>query len=336
MFLFVYVLWSTTYPMKGVIRPETLFLADPNIQIFTSVSERVFLPGLVWSAGVLVLILIFGRFFCGWICPLGTTIDAAGSCARNVKMPFPGKASKVRLIKYLVLGAVLIASLASFQVAWVCDPLVIMARFVSLNLIPAVTFAVDRTFSFVITKFQLYGGAYDLYSAWKSSFLGVKVYYFSNAGMILAFFLFSVLTAVLSARFWCRVICPLGAMYSLVSKFCGLRRVVVKCNGCGRCVKGCRMNAIRDDLSYDSGECILCMDCVYGCPVKGTKFAFGPYSGYLPEREGGTGRTKGGISRKDFLFLVVSSIFFAGFGMNRRGSPPVSGLIRPPGALPEK
>ncbi|MFA5100315.1 MAG: 4Fe-4S binding protein, partial [Candidatus Omnitrophota bacterium] len=85
--LFMYILWSTTYPLTGLFPAEALFKADPFIMILTSVSERIILPGIAWSLVMIGLTLIFGRFFCGWVCPLGTVIDVAAAEKKNKIVP---------------------------------------------------------------------------------------------------------------------------------------------------------------------------------------------------------------------------------------------------------
>lgn len=97
------------------------------------------------------------------------------------------------------------------------------------------------------------------------------------------------------------------------------------------------MGAIRDDLSYAKGECILCMDCVYDCPGGRTSFSFGgtDVAGNTLPR---TPENPGGISRGQFLFVIVSSIVALAFRW--RGVPLKAGegknVIRPPAALNEK
>jgi len=80
---FIYVLWSTTYPLQGKVSPEIFFKIDPLIMFLTALSERVLLPGLGLAAVMLVLTFIFGRFFCGWMCPLGTLIDGWGALKKK-------------------------------------------------------------------------------------------------------------------------------------------------------------------------------------------------------------------------------------------------------------
>ncbi|MGB2879615.1 MAG: 4Fe-4S binding protein [Candidatus Omnitrophota bacterium] len=324
--LFIYILWSTTYPLKGLLPPETFFKTNPLIMIFTSISERLILPGLAFAIVMLLLTLVLGRFYCGWVCPLGTMIDGTGAFRKTKFRPVSNEVNrKIRKIKFYILGIIALISLAGMQVAWVLDPVVIMARFVSLNLIPTATLVLDRSFSILIQNFNLYGPVYDAYRALKSSVLGVEVHYFASSPVIFMFFVFVISTVFIMPRFWCRAVCPLGALYALTARFSLLRRVVQKCAHCRVCVSACRMGAILDDRSYVKGECILCMDCVYGCPQNTIKFTW-PGAGKLE----GENR---GISRKDFVFLLFSSVFLMGFRWRKKAGE--AGLIRPPAALKE-
>ncbi|MGB3056937.1 MAG: 4Fe-4S binding protein, partial [Candidatus Omnitrophota bacterium] len=189
--LFIYILWSTTYPLKGLLPPETFFKTNPLIMIFTSISERLILPGLAFAIVMLLLTLVLGRFYCGWVCPLGTMIDGTGAFRKTKFRPVSNEVNrKIRKIKFYILGIIALISLAGMQVAWVLDPVVIMARFVSLNLIPTATLVLDRSFSILIQNFNLYGPVYDAYRALKSSVMGVEVHYFESSPVIFMFFVF--------------------------------------------------------------------------------------------------------------------------------------------------
>ena len=164
-FLFIYVLWSTTYPLNGGISPQVLFKIDPLIMIFTSLSEKVLLPGMIIATTMLALTLIFGRFFCGWLCPLGTAIDASGHFRKRSKKrmkEIDDVNAKARKPKFILLLLIAVFALAGLQLAWVFDPLAIFTRFVSLNLIPAVTLAANKGFEWLIQTFNLHGAVYDL------------------------------------------------------------------------------------------------------------------------------------------------------------------------------
>ncbi len=343
--LFIHILWSTTYPLTGFFPPSTFFVTDPLLIIMTSVAERIVLPGLVFALGMTGLALVLGRVFCGWACPLGTSIDIAGACRRRRPGTEPTDMQNraVRRIKFILLALITAAAFAGKQVAWIFDPIVLAARFVSLNLIPAATAAIKAVFVIGLRDLKLGGSVRDFYHALKPTVLGVKTMYFPHAGLILAYFLVVVLASLFISRLWCRGLCPLGAFYSLVGRCAPLHRTVDVCTQCGRCRAACRTGAIRDDLTYAKGECVLCMDCVYACPPHGTRFTFERTASRAvrapqvrPSKDSG-----GGVTRTQFLMLMFSSLALLGF--KRRQLEPVtdsgsagSTVIRPPAALEEK
>jgi polyferredoxin len=91
--------------------------------------------------------------------------------------------------------------------------------------------------------------------------------WFSLRYAILALFLIS---AIPISRIFCRVMCPLGAIYAICSKFSAFGKVSVDsdtCIGCGKCDRVC---PVRLDVRREAGgmECIACGDCIQVCPVK--------------------------------------------------------------------
>ncbi len=327
--LFVYILWSTTYPLSGLLPPETFFKINPLVMVMTALSGRVGLVGLSAALVLVFLTLVFGRFFCGWVCPLGTMLDVTARLVRRDRWRRSLRTGRMRFIKFGVLFFVFVAALAGIQAAWVLDPMVIMARFVSLNLIPAATRTLDGAFVFAMTTLGLREVLIDAYRWLRESFLGIQVPFFAHAVVILLFFALILSSVALAPRFWCRCVCPLGALYALAAKAAWMRRLVDICKHCTLCIPRCRMGAIREDMTYDKGECILCMDCVYDCPQHGTRFGI---IARLPERRTESGP---GISRRNFLFLLALPLATLG----RRvfaGTPARAGVIRPPGALDEE
>jgi len=331
--LFVYILWSTTYPLDGPLSPRLLFKIDPLIMVLTSVSERLILPGMVFAAAMLVLTLVLGRFFCGWLCPLGSTVDFVGCFRRNRKKgreEIDAVNVKLRKPKFILLTVITVFAAAGLQLAWVFDPLATFARFVSLNLIPSLTFAADRSFAWLISGFGLRGPVYDLYRALKPSVLGINVYYFSHSFAIFIFFAAICGLVLFIPRLWCRSLCPLGAVYALTSKAALLGRTVKECKDCKKCKSICRMGAIRDDSGYAKGECILCMDCVYDCPANITRFAW-PVGNKVCS---GTGPA--GITRRDFLLVSALAASSLGFRSGPLSFRRQRSVIRPPAALEEE
>ena len=80
--LFLYFLFQTAFrgtfsansdtPVRLPYPVEAFLLADPFVGAMTVLSTHTVYRGLLWSIGLLALTLVFGRVFCGWICPFGT------------------------------------------------------------------------------------------------------------------------------------------------------------------------------------------------------------------------------------------------------------------------
>jgi MauM/NapG family ferredoxin protein len=136
----------------------------------------------------------------------------------------------------------------------------------------------------------------------------------------------------LAPRFWCRYLCPLGALLSLVSPLGRLRRTVgPECPACGACQKACPMGAAMDDGGTRLAECIQCRTCVAACPTDVIAFPASPKM--LPV--GVSSRPD--LSRRTFLYSVAGGVGL-GFGVQHSPFTPLQNkqqLIRPPGALPE-
>jgi polyferredoxin len=82
---------------------------------------------------------------------------------------------------------------------------------------------------------------------------------------------------LITERFFCRYLCPLGGALALVSKISLLLRYVrVHCNDCSVCVDSCTMNAIdpRRQFESDPEECTVCIDCLTSCTSSSNGFYF--------------------------------------------------------------
>jgi polyferredoxin len=81
-----------------------------------------------------------------------------------------------------------------------------------------------------------------------------------------------VLLSVFVQNFWCRYLCPYGAMLGLTSLFSPLRirREASLCIDCAKCAKACPSQLPVDRLfQIRSAECTGCLECVAVCPAEG-------------------------------------------------------------------
>jgi len=332
--LFIYALAASIQPGHW-ISPKPWFWSDPLAMFSLSISSRTFVHGLGWSILFVLASVFLGRFFCGWLCPMGALGDLVGSLRKKKRKLSPETNRFWRKPKYILLAVLGLLALAGFQEVWFFDPIVIAGRFISMNLLPVFAQGLNTTFIFLIKHIPpLDTPLTEAYRCVRQSVLGSRLYTFSNAFPIFLYFAVLALAGLWVARLWCRTLCPLGAIYALFSRKALLARRVDDCSSCRRCQRDCRMAAIGPDLKTVPGECILCMDCIYECPGKKTYFSF------KPRVRAKTEPVSGGLSRKDFLVLFLVPVFLAGFRRRRRSASRESGAqegpLRPPGALAEK
>ncbi len=254
---------------------ELFFFLDPLVAVVTYAATGVLASGLMLSLAMVVLALVFGRFFCGWMCPLGSLIDFAEWLFK--KRPDPKvkhqDPEKVAQVKFGVLVFVLAASFFSVQWIYFFDPMVIMTRFVGMTAIP-----VERTF------------------------LQGKPFSVLHGEQFVLFVIGILLMSMAASRFWCRFICPLGAFYGLLARFSLFDFKQDGCKGCPKCRKSCPTGAITGPLPSDfrPTECIRCFNCLPVCPV--SVRTFGRKTGEQNPRQPVR------MPRRTFLFWLSSGI----------------------------
>jgi MauM/NapG family ferredoxin protein len=325
------------------------FRIDPLVGVCVTLATKT-LVSLLWPCLVLVgLTLVLGRFFCGWICPLGTLISMAGHGITPVVRSGrkPGSVSNLRFLKYGLLVIVLISSFFSIQLLGFVDPFALLVR--------GMAFGVDPVFNFLVTgvfdTIYLSGPAWlsDLtepfYGILKSFVLPYKQGFFYLSALSFLLLAGILVLEIFDKRFWCKNICPLGALLGIISKISIFKRISLKsCKGCNLCEKKCPMDAFKvdafkkDAIKSDAikrealksdlmvEECTFCMDCLEYCPRGSAGFGFG-----LPAKPKPLD-----ISRRKILTAGVAGICLP---LLSRTHPNLklgeNDVIRPPGALDE-
>ena len=322
---FLLLFLSASYPLKIKFPVDFFLRMDPLLAISSLVSARAFINTFIWAFFILILTIPLGRFFCGWICPLGTTLDTVSFVFKNKT----GKSyCKLRPLKYFILLFLLIGAIFSSQLVWFFDPIALTTRSLTLTIFPIVTVITNGLFSLLFNISFLQDWLIKVHGFFSATFLPGQLTFFRMSGWVLLIFLAIILAEFVSRRFWCRNLCPLGALLAFFSKFQILRRKVkADCTKCGDCEKICKMDAIKKDfVSTDDAECILCFNCVKACPPNVTTINFKskiePYKFDLKRRR---------VIASAFAGFVSVGILKTSYvGRNAK-----TNLIRPPGAREE-
>jgi MauM/NapG family ferredoxin protein len=333
---FLALLWLTAFPLLTWTPVDAFLRMDPLVLLGTVISARVWLPGLALAVLILFLTALIGRFFCGYLCPMGTTIDLADRFIKCDNNPDALGGSKNpgrwRRVKYLLLFFLLGTAVLGVSAVFIASPLSLITRLYALLLHPLAALAGDG----LLHLFR----PLALHQDWTwAAYAEIPLPRFSTQWFILAFFLGVFALARVSPRFWCRYLCPSGAILALVGCRPLLRRRVSDvCTRCGACQQSCPMGAIADDPALTRhAECIVCRTCVRVCPVDAISFSPGARPAPLsdPVLPGRRAMLASGLAGAGAATLTLT-----GLGEVREellpGNLMPPDLIRPPGALPEK
>ncbi len=256
--------------------PVRIFLDfDPLIALSTLLSAHALVTGFLFSVIMIVLTALLGRVFCGWICPLGTLHDAVGSFNRRRSVPIR---ASWHTLKYAILFFLLASSLVTAQLAGIMDPISLLIRSLSLSVYPLLNYGAraffDTLYSLDIPVIT--DGPEWIYGFLKRGVLSFQQPYFLQGTFIGVLFASIVGMNLFERRFWCRYLCPLGALLGIFSRFAPLTRSVSKgCTSCGLCRKVCPSGAVIDkDGRWRGSECLYCMDCEDLCPEGAIRFGW--------------------------------------------------------------
>ena len=195
--------------------------------------------GMFIFLAIILMSLVFGKSFCSWLCPIGYISELIGDFGekifkRKIKLP-KFLDYPLRSIKYLLLGF----------------------------LFYAVFFMMNR-----IAVKSFLDSPYNLVS-------DIKMYFFFADISRLALIVISVLflLSIFIRNFWCRYLCPYGALLGLLNFLSPtkVKRNPVSCIDCGLCNKACpsfiKVDKVKTVLS---DECTSCFNCIDACPVADT------------------------------------------------------------------
>ncbi|UCD19616.1 MAG: 4Fe-4S binding protein [candidate division WOR-3 bacterium] len=293
--LFILAFIQTRYSVPVTFQ-NLFFRFDPLIFIVVSIAYRTVLSASLLSISIIAATLVFGRFFCGFVCPLGTTIDVFGIFSGKDA----GRKTKLKHWKYMILMFLVVGAILGVSFLHLLEPLVIFERSLTLFLHPVVAYVSG-----------LFG-------------LGAARVYTESMIALLVFALILGLDFI-SRRFWCRNLCPLGGLLASISTLAPFKIVFGEgCTQCGICEKICPTAAITvDSTSVDTGECVDCLRCINECPQKVFTYGLLP----APSRVD--------LNRRQLIGAVGTSIIVAPLARTLLHRRLLGTLIRPPGSIPE-
>jgi ferredoxin-type protein NapH len=257
---------------------------EPNTvgDAFTALQFMLYNVVFPWLAiaSFLIVGILLGKSFCGWVCPFGFVQDLIGFIKRKKMEISPRTHESMVYVKYAVLGIALFVGV-TFSVSKLVGS--------SLGYESALGIFAKAPFTALSPAETLFGSLPRMILDFRNSVLELP-FLEALSGISnlppLFWFQLAIMVAVLvfSAfvpRGWCKYFCPHGAIMAIMNRFSflGLRRDLVKCvkGECRLCVEACPMNVRVLDLPWEKfsdPECIYCMKCVDACPDKAIRLKY--------------------------------------------------------------
>ncbi len=351
---------------------------DPLVALGTVLTTHSFHPSLAWALVTIGLTILFGRVFCGFVCPFGALHQFVSWLGRLGGRPKDKMAANTyrpaQVIKYYVLLALLAAAagnllltlvrasrdstwialvvaavavlalfwltlrkviasfrravlfgallvlvwfgaaallsverltLATLQIGWL-DPIPLVYRSFNLVVLPATDLAVEKWFP--------------------------SGRFYTGVGLIGALFVALVLLNLVVPRFFCRILCPLGALLGVIGRgtLWSIGKTGAKCTECALCDVDCE-GACNPMGPIRVSECLMCMNCLDNCP------SVRPIA-YLPRPSSGGEISASGVTRRGFVATLIAGA--AAVPLARLDGSTKSdwspSLIRPPGSVAEE
>jgi len=350
---------------------------DPLVGLGTLLTTRTLYAGLLWGLATVVLTIILGRFFCGWLCPLGSIHQFIGYLAKRKKSIRArlelNRYHSAQSFKYWILVFLLSMAAAEFAIDVLRLPrtnAVWFAAATTLGLAAAIIAVMHRTAvnikkavagvlaiggGWVLIGFLFHGDWHPVASLQIGLLDPIPLVYrsinlivlplinrttltisssprvYAGTWLIGSIFLISILLNFISPRFYCRFVCPLGALFGVLGRFALWRigKAREECTDCQLCEKNCE-GACQPTTRIRTAECVLCLNCINDCHHG--------LMGYHSAPSAGGEIVAPDLIRREFLVAAVSGA--AAIPMLRIGGNPGPSwnpnLVRPPGSLPEE
>ncbi len=376
-FCIVATLGEKVWQLRGW--PVNWFLQlDPLVGLGVLLATHTLYAGLLWAVVTMVSTLILGRFFCGWVCPMGALQQWVGYMAlKKQKMSHKVQRNQphpwAQQLKYWALLFLLSAAAADLLGHIMSAPFRDPILFASVGGVSLLLWWVLHTTKLirikpgtvVILGMVLFLGVLWHWhyprTHWLSTSLqtglldpipfihravnmvllpladgplhltAATARFYQGSGLIGTLFLVVILLCLRIPRFYCRFICPLGALLALLSRWSVWRmgKSEERCGQCRQCEAHCE-GACAPSRTIHTSECVLCLNCMDQCRHNLMGYHLQPSAaGEVPGPD---------LNRRHAVSAVAAGIIAIPM-LRVNGS--LAGnwnpqLIRPPGALKEE
>jgi polyferredoxin len=328
LFFFLFIKTDYTGSDRLEYAVNILFRIDPFLASCVMLAVKTVVALMLPALVVIVLTFALGRFFCGWVCPMGALIDLAHPLVRPVTGHID---TRYPQLPYILLAMALAGAVFGLPLGGYVDPFSILVRGLAVCIYPALDQSLTTFFTWTYREAPGFVNhvTEPVYSGLRATVLPLDHKYFSmsmlSGGILAGVFLLDLI----QRRFFCRNICPLGAMLGLTART-GLMHGhggSEECRKCRTCRSVCRMGAIAEDRRLSMENCTLCMECIEKCPRNIISFTFAK-SLARP--------TPVSLSRRALTGAIGAGVLLPLFTTARSiARIPDPFLVRPPGALAE-
>lgn len=330
--IFFYLAFLTYRGAESLIPLDLYLRLDPLVAFGAMLASRALIATMALALVAIAFGFIFGRAWCGWLCPLGALLDWLAPRAWHATET----RKSWKRVKYVLLFAMFFAALLGNLSLMIFDPITLLNRAFSSAFVPALDALITGV---SIALYPVAPPVHPLFDwieqNWRGTVLPAQPLFYELGWLLALVFVGVVALNWVAPRFWCRYLCPLGAVYALQGKIAWLQpRAVKECSRCAACMRVCPTNAIvvsKEGFAVDPAECVVCMDCVAACPEAVIAFRFDGWRSAV-----GGQRADVDLSRRHFIGSALASVgavalFHAAPATFRDDA----WLVRPPGARKE-
>lgn len=302
--LFACLFTKLFYPLGGQTSILQWFSRLDPWLMFSHIRLQHNIPSWGWlPLLILVMTILLGRVFCGWLCPFGALLMLVDKVSRII--------TRNRFLKKLVLKRTkLIHLLQPMRYFWL------------IFLVAAS--ALRSGWVFFLTPFALF--SHEI----------VRIL----QGAVPWVLIVIIIGTLLFSRLWCSVLCPTGVLLSLVARL-GLFRYEIagNCVQCGKCTQNCSVASAPAETGIAGEGCLTCGDCQRVCPTKAVKWQRISFIRKKNENEYAASSEEGNNkhSRRQFFKIAATVTVAAAVATTiwEKSIWAARKVLRPPGALPE-